>query len=196
MEEKPKRPTFRVQWPPAPPAKGPPSVGPYYVGKPGAVEYNPQKYEAGEFTYWGFGSQQLEWEEERAIEVAPVVRFKPIQLFCAVSDVDVTAIEIEGVNMLAPGAAIPVELFSEVSTFPQILWPELAPGKPIRFVVRARPKPAPRLPDLKWWRRFWSSARKAARAAKRRRFVRWLLEPEPEPRPPVFSGAFYGKQLR
>jgi hypothetical protein len=47
----------------------------------------------------------------------------------------ITQINISGTNLLSNSLGIPIELFSEVSTFPQILWPTLDTATGVQFVV-------------------------------------------------------------
>jgi hypothetical protein len=47
----------------------------------------------------------------------------------------ITQINISGTNLLSNALGVPIELLSEVSTFPQILWPTLDTATGVQFVV-------------------------------------------------------------
>ena len=130
-------------------------------------------------TYLGLGNHTLDWGEQRDITIESQRRFQPAKLGIPLSatayGVMVLLIKV-GTDVLLR-APMPVEMLSEVSTFPQPIWPELGPGRPITFTLLAPPAP-PAPPPLKWWQRLW----------------RWLLRRKPPapPRLPTFAGAFYG----
>lgn len=170
-----------------------PRVEPWYVGKPGgAVEYSPPQYEAGQVGYVGTGAHAFKWGEEKTITVELKAPFCAQKFEAARSgwELLVMGLRVGDKELLrSDTAGVPLFLFSSVSTFPQILWPEMGPEAPVSFRLRAPPDPSPERPSLEWWRRFWLRARVAARAARRGKFVPWL---EPRQEPPVFAGCFYG----
>lgn len=149
---------------------GSPAVAPYYVGAPAVatdqgsgaqVNYSPPNYVAGDVTYLGFGTATTNSVPAGSIgtpiNVSTTRPFTPQKMGCpsTVLGLFITQINISGTNLLANTLGIPVELFSEVSTFPQILWPTLDTATGVQFVVA-----------------------------------------NPTGGPLVFSGAFYGTQVR
>lgn len=148
-----------------------PGVAPYYVGVPAvpagpdpsgaAVQYSAPTYVAGDVTYLGFGSTTVpptaSGGQGTSVPVSTNRPFTPQKMGCpsTVLGLLITQINISGTNLLANSLGVPVELLSEVSTFPQVLWPTLDTATGVEFVVAN-----PTLADL------------------------------------VFSGAFYGTQVR
>jgi len=124
-------------------------------------------------TYFGLGSSTFAWGERRTVSIVPLRPFRPEKLMVP-SNVEgflVFSLAFGKTDLLAHSRGIPIELLTEVSTFPQVLWPELGPGVAVTFDLQAPPEP----PRPKWWRRFWN----------------WITRKR-APAPPVFSGAFYG----
>lgn len=126
---------------------GSPSVAPYYVGAPAVeaapqasnvVNYSPPQYVAGDVTYLGFGSTTVpSGSVGTPVNVSTNRPFTPQKMGnpSTVLGLQITQINISGTNLLANALGIPVELFSEVSTFPQILWPTLDTATGVQFVV-------------------------------------------------------------
>lgn len=150
-------------------AVGSPNVMPYYpgVGAPAeavqqttnqAVQYSQPQYFAGDVTYLGFGATKIP-----ALSVGTVVNvstnrpFTPQKMGCpsTVIGLLILQVNVSGTNILANALGAPIELLSEVSTFPQVLWPSLDTATGVQFVIGN-----PTAADL------------------------------------VFSGAFYGPQVR
>ena len=129
---------------------GSPAVQPYYVGAPAAemaqpsgqvVNYSPPQYVAGDVTYLGFGTDTTNVVPAGSvgtpIPVGTNRPFTPQKMGCpsTVLGLYITQVNISGTNLLANSLGIPIELFSEVSTFPQILWPTLDTATGVQFVV-------------------------------------------------------------
>ncbi len=135
-------------------------------------------------TYLGVGVHHLAWGETREITVESERRFIPLKFGAPMSSAGIDLLQITVAGQVLLAAPIPMELLSEVSTFPQAHWPELGPGRPVTLTVRAPLEPPRARPlRLRWWRRL----------------LDWILRrkpPEPEPFPlPCFTGAFYGAIL-
>jgi hypothetical protein len=146
-------------------AVGTPNVGPYYpgqvgdlvavqpvypgrVGLPaveqaqaaqGQVAYSAPNYVAGDVTYLGFASTSIPaGSVGTTVSVQTQRPFTPQKMGCpsTVTGLLINQINISGTNLLANSLGIPIELFSEVSTFPQILWPTLDTAVGVDFVVQ------------------------------------------------------------
>lgn len=133
---------------PGQPRAGSPNVQPYYVGVPAVAEaaapasqqvmYSPPQYVAGDVTYLGFGSTVIPaGSVGTPVNVSTQRPFTPQKMGCPSTTIGllITQINISGTNLLANSTGIPVELFSEVSTFPQILWPTLDTATGVQFLV-------------------------------------------------------------
>jgi hypothetical protein len=127
---------------------GSPNVNPYYpgVGLPavaeqsaqGQVNYSPPQYVAGDVTYLGFAATTIPAGSTGTIVNVSTQRpFTPQKMGCPSTTIGllIGQINISGTNLLANSLGIPIELFSEVSTFPQILWPTLDTATGVQFVV-------------------------------------------------------------
>lgn len=127
---------------------GSPNVDPYYVGAPAVaeqagagmpvVQYTPPVYVAGDVTYLGFAATSIPANSPGTnVDVSTNRPFTPQKMGCpsTVLGLLITQINISGTNLLANSLGIPIELFSEVSTFPQILWPTLDTATGVQFVV-------------------------------------------------------------
>lgn len=128
---------------------GSPNVDPYYVGAPAVaaqvdssgqpvVQYTPPVYVAGDVTYLGFAATSVPANSPgTSVPVSTNRPFTPQKMGCpsTVLGLLITQINISGTNLLANSLGIPIELFSEVSTFPQILWPTLDTATGVEFVV-------------------------------------------------------------
>lgn len=125
-----------------------PAVNPYYVGVPAIaeaaapanqqVQYSPPQYVAGDVTYLGFASTVITAGSlGTTVNVTTQRPFTPQKMGCPSTTIGllITQINISGTNLLSNSLGIPVELFSEVSTFPQILWPTLDTATGVQFIV-------------------------------------------------------------
>jgi hypothetical protein len=109
------------------------------------VQYSAPQYVAGDVTYLGFASTSIPaGSVGTPVNVSTNRPFTPQKMGCpsTVLGLLITQINISGTNLLANALGIPIELFSEVSTFPQILWPTLDTATGVQFVV-ANPTGAP-----------------------------------------------------
>jgi len=134
---------------PAVDVQGPPSNN---------VQYSQMAYVAGDVTYLGFGSTTITaGSVGTPVDVSTNRPFTPQKMGCpsTVLGLLITQVNVSGTNILSNASGVPIELLSEVSTFPQVLWPALDTATGVQFVV-ANPTSG----DL------------------------------------VFSGAFYGTQVR
>lgn len=133
---------------PGQPRVGTPSVQPHYVGVPAAaverpqqqqeVVYSPPQYVAGDVTYLGFAATSIPaGSVGTPVNVSTTRPFTPQKMGCPSTTIGllITQINISGTNLLSNSLGIPIELFSEVSTFPQILWPTLDTATGVQFVV-------------------------------------------------------------
>ena len=127
---------------------GGPQPNPYYVGVPAVaagqdpsgqnVSYGPPQYVSGDVTYLGFGSTSVPAGSiGTPVDVSTNRPFTPQKMGCpsTVLGLLITQINISGTNLLANSLGVPVELLSEVSTFPQVLWPTLDTATGVQFVV-------------------------------------------------------------
>lgn len=126
---------------------GAPVVYPQYVGAPvqevnqpagNPIQYQAQQYSAGDVSYMGLGSTVI---LAGATFTPPT--FKPLrpitpQKFGFPSTVQgllVNQIAIGGIGLFASTLGVPIEMFSEVSTFPQLRWPTIDPAVGIDITV-------------------------------------------------------------
>jgi hypothetical protein len=125
-----------------------PQVNPYYVGLPAVaagqdpsgsnISYGAPQYVAGDVTYLGFGATSIPAGSiGTPVDVSTNRPFTPQKMGCpsTVLGLLITQINISGTNLLANSLGVPVELLSEVSTFPQVLWPTLDTATGVQFVV-------------------------------------------------------------
>lgn len=89
-----------------------------------AVQYSPTQYRSGEVSYLGFGRTTIPAGAEITVQINTKRPFTPQQLRIpsTVQDLLIMQALLEGTNLFANQAGIPVELFSEVSTTPPIDW--------------------------------------------------------------------------
>ncbi len=127
------------------------SVTPYYpggrVGAPAVMEqalgqapvnYSPQAYNAGDVTFFGFGATSIPaLSTGTTFNVKPPRPHTPQQMIIksTVQGLLIVAISIAGTNILNGQSGVPVEIFSEVSTAPQILYPTIDPSTGVDFTV-------------------------------------------------------------
>lgn len=129
---------------------GVPGINPYYPGQVGIpvaptgqptqapVQYSDPAYVAGDVTYLGFAATSV---AAAAVGVTVTVStqrpFKPQKMGCPSTTIGllINQVNISGTNLLSNSLGIPVELFSEVSTFPQINWPTLDTATGVDFVL-------------------------------------------------------------
>jgi len=131
------------------PGVGSPNVAPYYpgVGAPAVavpqlatrdVQYSQPQYVAGDVTYLGFGATVIPaGSVGTPVNVSTNRPFTPQKMGCpsTVIGLLITQVNVSGTNILANALGAPIELLSEVSTFPQVLWPSLDTATGVQFVV-------------------------------------------------------------
>jgi hypothetical protein len=143
-------PSVRAYYP-GQPAVGDPSVRAYYPGmgapvamvdQPAAgappVQYTQQTYIAGDVSWFGFGHTNVpSGSVGTPINLTPKRPFAPQKLFCPsnVQNLELLAADIAGTNIFAAGLGVPIEMFSEVSTAPQLSWPTIDTNTGIDFTV-------------------------------------------------------------
>lgn len=130
----------------------------------------------GDVVYFGVGRHAFAWGERRTVTAEPDRNFQPLKFGAPIGGFVIFAITAAGEELFGNALGVPVELLSEVSTFPQPRWPELGPGRAVAFDVQAPDEPQPQ--PFKWWQRLWN----------------WITRKKPPALPtlPVFQGAFYG----
>jgi len=127
---------------------GSPNVAPYYpgVGLPavaeqaqtGQISYTQPQFLAGDVTYLGFGATSIPAGSiGTPVDVSTNRPFTPQKMGCpsTVIGLLITQVNVSGTNILANSLGAPIELLSEVSTFPQVLWPSLDTATGVQFVV-------------------------------------------------------------
>jgi len=133
---------------------GGPSVSPRYVGAPAVqtpggtqqpIDWQPGNYTAGDVSMFGLGTFVIPAGSigTNCVRV-PVNPITPQRLGCpsTVQGLLLLSAVIGSTNLFNSTFGIPIELFSEVSTFPQILWPTIDTNTGITLVV-ANPTGAP-----------------------------------------------------
>lgn len=124
------------------------SVAPRYVGLPvdygqqppagNPVNLGPTQYVAADVTWFGLGSTVVPASSPgTALSVKPLRPFTPQRQYhpSTIQDLLVLQASIGGTNIYSNTAGVPVELFSEVSTAPQISWPTIETSVGIDFSV-------------------------------------------------------------
>jgi len=126
---------------------GYPAVMPRYVGAPAqmieqpdapAVQYSPSAYVAGDVSWMGLGATLIPAGGQGNVTVKPIRPITPQKLLCPsnVQNMLLLKASIGGTNIFASTNGIPIEIFSEVSTAPQIDWPTLDPAVGIEFTLQ------------------------------------------------------------
>lgn len=127
---------------------GSPAVAPYYVGAPAVavqqapaaqqIDYSQPQYVAGDVTYLGFGATPVAAAATNVpVNVSTDRPFTPQKMGCPSTIIGllINQVNVSGTNLLANTLGFPVELLSEVSTFPQVLWPSLDTATGVTFLV-------------------------------------------------------------
>ena len=102
------------------------------------VSYSPQQYVAGDVTFFGIGRTTIPaGSTGTTFNVKPPRPMSPQMFICKsnVQNLLVVAISIAGTNILNGQTGVPIELFSEVSQAPQILYPSIDPSTGVDFTV-------------------------------------------------------------
>lgn len=107
------------------------------TGRP--VQYSQMDYVAGDVSWFGFGHTTIPSASAGTVvplkpkrPLAPQKMFNPSN----VQNLEITNANIAGTNLFASEDGVPIELFSEVSTSPQIQWPTIDTNTGIDFTVR------------------------------------------------------------
>lgn len=122
-------------------------VRPRYVGAPAVamaavpeapIEYSGLQYTAGDISLFGMGATTIPANDQ--VTTDPLTPQRPITpqrlgLPSTVQGLLINVASIGGINLFASALGIPVEMFSEVSTFPQIMWPTVEPSTGIVWTV-------------------------------------------------------------
>lgn len=102
------------------------------------VEVSDQAYVDGGLTYLGFGSTPIAPGAVNInVPISTQRPFTPQHLRCpsTVFGLLINGVLLEGTNLYANQAGVPIELFSEVATAQQMPWPTLDTSTGIIFVV-------------------------------------------------------------
>lgn len=102
------------------------------------VEYSEAAYPLGDVTYLGFGTTAIGAGLTVLVPVDTERPFTPQKMGCPSTIINLLILQvlISGTNILANQQGIPIEMFSEVSTFPQIKWPSLDTATGVSFSVQ------------------------------------------------------------
>lgn len=128
---------------------GEPQASPYYpgVGAPtqavpqsgqAPMQYSQPQYPMGDVTYLGFGRTLIPAGSiGTEVDVSTQRPFTPQKMGCPSTVVGLLLkqVMVSGTNVLSNALGVPLELVSEVSTFPQILWPPLDTATGVQFIV-------------------------------------------------------------
>lgn len=126
---------------------GTPGIAPQYVGMPveavqgttqAPVQYSDPQYVAGDVTYLGFNATSVAAGATGVTVTVSTQRpFKPQKMGNPSTTIGllINQVNISGTNLLSNSLGVPIELFSEVSTFPQINWPTLDTATGVDFVI-------------------------------------------------------------
>jgi hypothetical protein len=130
-------------------AVGSPNVQPWYPGvgaptqevqqMPGnPMAYSQPVYPMGDVTYLGFGATVIPaGSVGTPVNVSTNRPFTPQKMGCPSTVVGLLLLQVNvsGTNILSNALGVPLELLSEVSTFPQVLWPSLDTATGVQFVL-------------------------------------------------------------
>jgi hypothetical protein len=124
-------------------------IEPRYIGAPAQavpqaqfqqspVPYAPTHYASADVSWFGFGITAVPAGGTATVVLRPKRPFKPQKLFLPSTIIGllITSADIGGTNMFANDAGIPIELFSEVSTSPQLDWITVEPAVGIEFIIQ------------------------------------------------------------
>lgn len=126
---------------------GDPNVHPQYIGAPiaqqaqgamGPITYEETAYVAGDVTWFGFGTTLiLANAQGQVVSIKPLRPITPQKIFAPSTNQGLLLgqASVGGTNIFANQAGVPIELFSEVSTAPQIRWPTIDTSVGIDFTL-------------------------------------------------------------
>lgn len=102
------------------------------------IQVSPDQYLGGENTYMGLGRTIIPAGSLGTTVPVSIKRsITPQRILCPsnVQNLLIIAINIENTGIFANALGVPIELFSEVATNPQIDWPTLDPATGVEFIV-------------------------------------------------------------
>jgi hypothetical protein len=126
---------------------GDPTIHPNYIGAPiqqapsgqmGPVTYSDTEYVSGDVTWFGFGiTSILAGAAGQIVSIKPLRPITPQKIFAPSTNQGLLLgqASVGGTNIFANQAGVPIELFSEVSTAPQIRWPTIDTAVGIDFTL-------------------------------------------------------------
>ena len=126
---------------------GDPSIHPQYIGAPiqqaaqgqvGPITYSETEYVSGDVTWFGFGiTSILANAVGQVVSIKPLRPITPQKIFAPSTNQGLLLgqASVGGTNIFANQAGVPIELFSEVSTAPQIRWPTIDTAVGIDFTL-------------------------------------------------------------
>jgi len=118
---------------------GAPAVAVPQLANAHPVNYSGVNYVAGDVSYFGFGRHIIPAGGRLTLPaIRPTRPFKPQKLFIpsTIQDLLLENADIGGTNMFADQSGVPVEIFSEVSTSPQIDWLTIEPAVGVILTIR------------------------------------------------------------
>jgi hypothetical protein len=126
---------------------GDPSIHPQYIGAPiqqaaqgsmGPITYSEPEYVSGDVTWFGFGITSITANTTgQVVSIKPLRPITPQKIFAPSTNQGLLLgqASVGGTNIFANQAGVPIELFSEVSTAPQIRWPTIDTSVGIDFTL-------------------------------------------------------------
>ncbi len=126
---------------------GDPNIHPQYIGAPiaeqqqgamGPITYSQPEYVSGDVTWFGFGiTSILANSAGQVVSIKPLRPITPQKIFAPSTNQGLLLgqASVGGTNIFANQAGVPIELFSEVSTAPQIRWPTIDTSVGIDFTL-------------------------------------------------------------
>jgi len=126
---------------------GDPSIHPNYIGAPiqqapqggmAPITYSETEYVSGDVTWFGFGiTAIIAGTTGQVVSIKPLRPITPQKIFCPSTNQGLLLgqASVGGTNIFANQAGVPIELFSEVSTAPQIRWPTIDTAVGIDFTL-------------------------------------------------------------
>ena len=126
---------------------GDPNIHPQYIGAPiqeaqqgqvGPITYSQPEYVSGDVTWFGFGiTSILANAVGQVVSIKPLRPITPQKIFAPSTNQGLLLgqASVGGTNIFANQAGVPIELFSEVSTAPQIRWPTIDTAVGIDFTL-------------------------------------------------------------
>lgn len=104
----------------------------------GPVTYSDTEYVSGDVTWFGFGiTSILAGAAGQIVSIKPLRPITPQKIFAPSTNQGLLLgqASVGGTNIFANQAGVPIELFSEVSTAPQIRWPTIDTAVGIDFTL-------------------------------------------------------------